>query len=164
MEYQAKGTYPPVTVERKHPLYAREILTNLGAQISETTAVNSYFYAYLMVKHKAPELAQVFFQLNRVETLHLEIMGELAMLLGADPRFWERRRNGLHYWSPCYGLYAREPQAILQGFIRAERETVQKYNAQIQIIRDANVGALLQRVKADEEVHLELLTELAKQW
>lgn len=161
MEYQAKGPYPPVTVERKQPLYAREMMSNLGAQISEATAVSSYFYAYLVTKQTNPKLAEVFYHLNRVEQYHMELFGELTLLLGGDPRCWERRRNGLHYWSPCYGLYAKEPQAILQSFMRAERETIQKYKGQIRFIQDPGVTALLERITADEQVHFDLLSSLA---
>lgn len=82
--------YPDIRVAGKNPEYARAILSNIGGDDSEMSAVSLYFYDHVMTL-ELPDVSQAFHSISIVEMRHLEIFCKIALQLGADPRLWERR-------------------------------------------------------------------------
>lgn len=162
MEYKSSIPYPPVKVNGKNPNYALAMLSNMGGKNSEMSAVAQYFYNHLVTEQRSKELGDMYHHISIVEMHHLEIFGELACLLGADPRLWEKRRNGTAYWSPGYLCYFSSIKEILSSSLKAEQEAIQKYEMQRKTIQDENITCLLERIIIDENIHVELFKEQLK--
>ena len=145
--------YPPVKVDGKNPQYAAAILSNIGSCNSEMTAVSLYFYNSLITREHYQEIAECFNRISVVEMHHLDIFGELALKLGTDPRLWS------------YNQYPTQINALLTNALAGELEALRKYHAQSEWIEDGHVRAILNRIIADEELHVHifrsLLTELS---
>lgn len=160
---RASEPYPEVRAGGRNHRYAHAMLSNLSGEISEQSAMSLYLYDRL-VTAGLPELSAVFQELALVELRHMEIFGMLAQQLGADPRLWCMRRGRQSWWSPADLQYTRKLGPLIHGAIQAEQLTIRKYEGQLRWIRDENVAANLRRVLQDEQVHVQLLTQLAQDY
>ncbi|MCL2445977.1 MAG: rubrerythrin family protein [Oscillospiraceae bacterium] len=157
---RAPGPYPPVQVQGKNRQYAALMLSNIGSANSELSAVAHYRYVHVDCDG---DLAQLAHELSVVEMQHLDDFARLAKLLGEEPRFWQCCGNRKAYWSPSYVDYTyRSTQDLLQKLIAEEKAAIRKYAAQAARIGDPFVVAVLNRVIADEEVHVRLLEDVLK--
>lgn len=150
--------YPPIAVEGPNPAYARAMLDNAGGRNSEMSAVSIYFYNHIITAQE--EVAAMFHDISIVEMHHLEIFAELAMLLGEDPRLWTQTGNCKTYWSGNYLRYSASLPQLLRNAISAEEDAIEKYQGQLQTIGDRYIRANLQRIIRDEELHIEILSDL----
>lgn len=164
MEYQpvfsAQSPYPPVQVERPNPRYARAMLQNMAARDSEMSAVSLYFYGSLILRATHPAFSEDLRRISMVEMHHLELFGQLALLLGAEPRLWQPGNGRPVWWWPGYNRYSRDPRRLLRYAIAGEKRAVAQYRRQCQWIRDPYLTALLQRILEDEEGHLETFQQM----
>ena len=78
--------YPPLRVERPNPLYASEMLSNIGACNSEMSAVSLYLSNSTILTSGNREFADVLQQISMVEIRKLNIFSHLHHMLVADPR------------------------------------------------------------------------------
>lgn len=154
---QSKLPYPPVKAECKNPMYAQAMLSNIGAANSEMTAICLYVYNHFMT---ADDIAQIFHKISVVEMHHLNIFGELARQLGADPRLWAQINRRMVYWTPQYNKYPTELKPLLQNSLSGELKTIEKYKTQARRIKDPNIVENLERIILDEEVHVEIFKTL----
>ena len=81
--YADSAPYPPIQVCGRNPRYASAILSNVGACNSEISAVSLYFYNSLITKEYGGDISECFHHISIVEMHHLDIFGQLALLLGA---------------------------------------------------------------------------------
>lgn len=160
---RAPEPYPEVRAEGRNPRYAQAMLSNLGGVHSEMSAISLYFYNQLVTEGVA-EVAAAFHEVTIVEMRHLEIFGNLAMQLGADPKLWSVQRGRRAWWSPEYVQYVRKIGPLLQEAMRSERAAIQKYESQLRWIGDENIRANLRRILADERLHLEIFTHLFERY
>lgn len=161
--YAAKEPYPALKLDCRNTAYALEMLDNVGGSNSEMSAVASYFYNHLMTA-EYQEVADVFHHISVVEMHHLDIFGELALMHGAEPRLWTRRKNQMIYWTPSYIKYALSIKVILTEAIRGERATVEKYERQLTLIDDPCICAVLRRIILDEEIHIRIFSDLYERY
>jgi bacterioferritin len=151
--------YPTVEVEGPNFDYANLILSDMGGANSEMSAVSIYIYNHFITKSEE-NLSSVFKQIAISEMRHMDILGELALLLGAEPRLWEKSFLGMRYWTPAYLTYNTQREAILEQAINGELEAISKYRLHMEKIGDKYVQANIARIIKDEEVHIEILKEL----
>ena len=161
--YAAPGEYPPVKVNEKNRLYGRMMLDNMGGQNSEMSAISLYIYNHLFLNDRE-YLSHVFRKISIVEMHHLATFGQIAKLMGENPRLWTHRGNGMAYWSPGYNQYPTELGYILQNALMGEKKAIQKYEEQCQIIQDENIVKCLKRIIEDEEVHIDILKMLYQEY
>ncbi len=151
--YHAALPYPPIQAGGKNSRYARIMLDNLGGIVSEMSAVNSYFYNYLITSEN-PEVSRTFHQISIVEMHHMEIFAILALQLGADPRLWTRKQNKMVYWSPSYNTYPKPIRELLSNSLHQEQAAIVKYQHQAHIINNENIVENLKRIIMDEQLHV----------
>lgn len=161
--YRAAGPYPEIRVEGKNRPYGQAILSNVGGGVSEMGSVARYLYGHFLQEGR-PEVAECLEGMAVVEMHHLSIFSRLARQLGEDPRLWAPFRGRRRYWTPEYLRYPQSLDQLLRYSIDEERSAIQKYRQQTLWIKDANVAANLRRIIEDEEVHIEVLTDLLKSY
>ncbi len=152
--------YPPVQVCGPNPSYAKAMLFNVGSCISEMSAISLYIYNSIAITDSYPDAADLFHRISIVEMRHLNIFGQLAALLGADPRLWRCTNRGNIYWNPGYNEYPREIASMIRYAISGEKKTIDNYRRQASWINDPNIVASLNRIILDEEYHNKLLQAL----
>lgn len=155
--------YPPVAVDGKNPQYAAAILSNIGSCNSEMSAVSLYFYNSLITRGGYKEAAECFHRISLIEMHHLDIFGELALRLGTDPRLWSYNKGRMYYWCPGCNQYPSNLTALLNNAIAGEKEAIYKYHAQSEWIQDGHIRSILNRIIADEELHINIFKTLLKE-
>lgn len=148
--------YPPLQVAVPNPRYARAMLDNIGGSNSEMTAVASYFYDQLVLQERYPEIAAIYRQIDQVEMHHLDIFGQLARQLGAEPRLWTRLGKKYQYWTPAYSSYGAELPILLKNSISTELAAIEKYQYQAAHLGDPALQDILDRIVVDEQRHVEI--------
>ena len=146
--------YPPLRVERPNPLYASEMLSNIGACNSEMSAIST------ILTPVNREFAEIFHKLSAVEMHHLNIFSHLAHMLGADPRLWTCSGKRPCYWSPACNHYPRQLVPLLKNALQGEQDAILKYRRQADQICDAYVTDLINRIILDEQIHVEIFREM----
>jgi len=161
MGIQAGSPYPPPRVQGHNPAYAEMMLCNIGAPNSETSAVAFYRYAHLMSLCEDREASLLFHKVSMVEMHHLDLFGQLALELGAEPRLWYCRNSRREYWSPRHVKYAHcSVTDLVRHALEDERAAIRLYECQLERIADPHIAALLQRVAEDEREHAKLWEEV----
>lgn len=158
-EFHINQPYPPVCAQRPNRVYAGAMLDNIGGCNSEMSTVSLYLFNHL-VSYRLEDVAKVFHDISMAEMRHLEIFGALARQLGETPRLWTRRGDGKVYWSPGCNHYPTALRPMLVNAISGEKAAIRKYEAQAKFIRDDNVVENLNRIIADERLHVTMLTQL----
>ena len=161
--YADPAPYPPIQVTGPNASYAKEMLYNIGSCHSELTSVNLYFYDSLVTRAQAPDVSECFRRIAMVEMHHLDIFGQLSVLLGADPRPWSCCGRRLAYWTPGCNEYPRALPLIIQYALEGENRAVEQYRQQTCKIRDPHIVALLERIILDEKKHIELFHQMLQQ-
>ena len=100
--------YPPIQTECRCSDYAYAMLSNIGSDNSEMSAVCLYFYNSVILNPDYEELAECFHKISVVEMHHLHIFASLASQMGLDPRLWSMQNRRRSYWSPAYNSYPRK--------------------------------------------------------
>ena len=158
--YSDHTPYPPVKVDGKNPQYAAAILSNIGSCNSEMTAVSLYFYNSLVTREYYHDVAECFHRISIVEMRHLDIFGELALKLGTDPRLWSYNKGRMYYWCPGCNQYPTQIHALLTNALEGEIQAIRKYHAQSEWIEDGHIRSILNRIIADEELHVKIFRSL----
>lgn len=160
----SEGTpYPPIRVDQPNAQYASAMLANLASCNSEISAVSLYFYNSLVLAEQYPDLASCFHGVSIVEMHHMHIFGQLALLLGADPRLWSNTRRRLRYWSPACNQYPQKVLPLIRNAIDGERAAIQQYQHQIGWIQDEGIQENLRRILLDEEQHIVVFQSMEKE-
>lgn len=151
--------YPTVRVDGPNPMYACEMLSNIGDVVSEMSDVTRYFYVSVVARDKFNSIATCFHHISIVEMYHLDIFSQLALQLGADPRIWSGE-TCKRWWSPSFISYPKDIRGLIAESIKAEEAAICKYTRQANTIYDANIVASLKRIILDEEHHLQIFTNM----
>lgn len=155
--------YPPIQTESRRRDYAYAMLSNIGSNHSEMTAVSLYFYNSVIVNPDYADFAQCFHKISIVEMHHLDIFASLASQMGLDPRLWSMENQGMCYWTPAYNSYPRKIREVIENSIQGEEATIQKYTRQAETICDTNIVKILKRIILDEKHHIEIFQAMLEQ-
>lgn len=161
--YHVDKPYPPIKVDKKDIKMANMILTNYAGMVSEFTAVSQYVYHHLKLNSSYPKIADAIEKIAVVEMHHLEMIGELIELLGADPRFWINRKDKMYYWDGKFIDYGHNLQEYLTYDIQAEITAIRDYKELITKLKDKNIIAIIERIIEDEELHLSIFKKLFRE-
>ncbi|RZS93007.1 ferritin-like domain-containing protein [Cuneatibacter caecimuris] len=161
-EYQVSADlpYPPIQTQSRNKDYAYAMLSNIGSSNSEMSAVSLYFYNSTVLDPAYSEFSQCFHKISIVEMHHLQIFAALACQMGLDPRLWSLDRGRRSYWSPGYNQYPRMLRPLLENSIKGEQAAIRKYSRQAELICDPDIQAILRRIILDEQLHIEIFTDM----
>ena len=158
--YALKEPYPPVKVSNRNVFYAQLLLDDYASNTSELNAINQYLYHHFRFKNKnLNDIAELEKGISIVEMNHLEILAELILKLGGDPRYRGFRNNNNQYYNAGYVYYGSSILEMLAADIDAEKGAIIQYRQHIEQINDPYIKAILQRIIKDEEYHFSLFSE-----
>lgn len=160
--YADEKPYPPVKVCGQNRMYASAMLTNMASCNSELSAVTLYFYNSLVTRGAWKRASDCFHGISIVEMHHLDIFGQLALLLGADPRYCSRCHNRMMYWNAGCNKYTMDLSSLINNAIAGENKAIEQYFQQIRWIQDPCIVELLKRIIMDEERHIAIFHQLAE--
>jgi bacterioferritin len=151
--------YPEIKVKMPNRYYAELLLEDYAGQVSEMTAINQYFYHYLLWEERFQDIAKLEECVSIIEMLHLEMLGKIIRLLGVEPRFNTLTSNRRTFWNAEYVYYGRGVCDRLSADIAAEKSAIAQYRKHQELIQDPYIDAVLERIIMDEEHHLYLFNQ-----
>lgn len=161
--FASSAPYPPVRISERNQLYGRMMLDNMGGQNSEMSTIGLYIYNNILIIDNE-RLSSIFKGISIVEMHHLHTFGEIARLMGENPRLWTHRGNQMAYWSPSYKNYPMQLEALLLNALNGEKMAVQKYQNQCAQIQDICIVECLERIIEDEKIHIKIFESLYEEY
>ncbi len=160
-KFSAQEPYPSLEGigENCHDLQI--IYNDYAGHISEFSAITQYVYHQLEAKDEGGEqIGRSLLAIAQVEMRHLNILGELMLKLGGNPRFYYREDGALLPWQG--NLIDDENQIVrmLKSDLWLERQTIASYRWQSNQVSQPQIGKILQRLILDEEIHIKILENL----
>lgn len=156
MEYKSNKPYPPVEVSSKNIYYGELLLEDLAGMVSEMSAISLYMYNNTIILPELEQLKEAFRKINMVEMRHLQILNDLVLQLGVDPRLWTNNQGQCQYWTPFYNSYPNQLEALLINSINSEQQAIEQYQNHVRCIQDPKIIAILERIIEDEVIHLNI--------
>ncbi|MDR3314366.1 MAG: hypothetical protein LBS96_07920 [Oscillospiraceae bacterium] len=131
-----------------------------AGQYSEMTALSQYVVHYEACGN-ATAAARALLGIGIVEMQHMDMIGSCMRQLGVS---LELKSGGQHppYWCGRSVAYGKNLRDRLCLDIQAERACIADYRKILCQLNDAAIGALINRIIADEELHIALLENLLK--
>jgi bacterioferritin len=156
-QYRVNLPYPATIIEKPDLNYARLVSGIYACKGSESTAIAQYTsHRYFTQQYSAAFTAYKYITI--VETVHLELLGNLILDLGCSPLFFSYESK--EYWSGSYPDYQYTLKQILESDIQGERGAIAHYTKLISLISNESIQALFRRIILDEERHIEVLSGL----
>lgn len=162
MKYQLNKPYPSIDQLKTNVRYGQILLSNLGGLHSETNAVSLYFYNYIILEKRCPQLSHIMKEIGYVELQHLELFAKMCFQLGVDPRLWDCQNDLLEYWSPGFNIYPRQLHSLLENAIIQKQNTISIYQYQISCIKDPIIQSVLSHIIKEEQLHITILEKYLK--
>ena len=156
---QAPDPYPSIEVESQNPRYARLLMEDIASYNGEMTAIYQYQYQNWILSHQNQLIASTMQRIARVEMHHLDMLGRLIILLGGDPGCMTIPGNRRSAWVGNYVNYDKNLRNLLTHNVVAEQAACRIYKAQIEMIEDKKVSAILSRIVRDEELHVSIFQD-----
>lgn len=160
--YRAKFPYPPIVVEKPNKHYAQIIQTNFSGAVSEFSAISQYINHHLRTQEQYPEISKKLECISMVEMYHLNILGELIIKLGGNPGYWINKKDKKLNWNSHFVNYGLNITEMLYHDINDEKLAIKQYINTQKKINDSNIISIIDRIILDEEVHIQILTQLSK--
>ncbi len=152
--------YPSLDGITKDLNTARLIIPSYTGLHSELTAILQYFYHSLYFgKEKLNDIAEVLIGIAIAEMEHLEILGKLLLRLGYDPVFAVGNQFNYNFYSSASVTYSKTPQKMLLDDVSSEMFAINEYSKILGCLSNEKVGAVIQRIRLDEELHVAVLKE-----
>lgn len=163
-KYHVDAPYPEIKVKCKNPKYANIILYNYASAVSELSAVTQYIYHHMILEEKYPEASDTIKGIAIVEMHHLNILGNLIIALGKDPKYHYLKKHKSINWTSKYVEYSKDPSEAIKDDIASEIDAIRQYKQAIKDIDDPNIVEILSRIILDEEFHIDLFRGLQRKY
>ena len=95
---------------------------------------------------------------------HLEILGKLIIKLGGNPGYWINKKDKKLNWNSSFVNYGLNATEMINYDIADEKLAIKQYISDEKKINDSNIISIIDRIILDEEVHIQILTELSKKY
>ncbi|MGL5151035.1 MAG: ferritin-like domain-containing protein [Clostridium sp.] len=154
--------YPEVMVSEKNKHYADILSNDFAGACSEMTAVTQYLNHNIRLGIINREVSAALLEISKVEMKHLDIIGELIVLLGGDLYYGRSKKDKFQCWSPKFINYGKDLRGMLKFDIQSEVDAIVQYKKHIEEIEDKHIKKILYRIIEDEEFHIEILDGLLK--
>ena len=152
--------YPTIRVREENQFYANLLTLDYCGSVSELTAALQYIHGESCLCCHKCGMAKTITGMAVAEMIHLQMLGEMILLLGGAIDFSIKTRTGRQMWTPEYTNLANHEEQIIAANLEAEQAAIEQYRQHMSLIEDDYVNALLARIVQDEEYHIMLLQRL----
>ncbi len=152
--------YPKIQVKSKNERYADILSRDFCSSVSELTAVMQYTNHEIRFKQKYCKAANIILSISKIEMMHMQMIGELIVLLGGSINYSYFNNGSYTCWTPEYVDLGTNYVNMLLLDINDEYKAIRQYEEHIKAIDDNCIKAILDRIIKDEKYHIELLTRL----
>ncbi len=152
--------YPKIQVKSRNEQYAEILSRDFCSSVSELTAVMQYTNHEIRFKQKYCNAANTILSIAKTEMIHLQMIGEVIVLLGGSINYSYFNNGSYTRWTPEYVDFGTNYVNMILLDINDEYKAIRQYENHIKAIDDNCINTLLERIIKDEKYHIELLTRL----
>ena len=157
LQVRLNSAYPAITSAVDDPATVRILKRLTAGRCGEFTAVNIYFYQYLILKNTYPEIAETLREISLVEMMHYEMLSEAVVDFGGDPTLTDGTGN---VWTGRNINREHDVREILQDNIRAEQNGIRRLELAAASVQNVSLSQLFLRIIEDEKNHIIILNKL----
>lgn len=161
-KFLLREPYPTIRTKTPSPMFVRQILTSYAGPQGELSTILQYFYNHLAAQNVGyPNLSELFECISQVEMRHLDLLGHLILAYGGNPMliYHTAHRSRPQWWNTSFINYRASLAEILRNASNGEHAAVEEYSRLKHCTQDADTQALLDRIIADEEHHIQLFSQ-----
>ncbi len=151
----------PVVVAGENDFYqVKCIVDDYSGEKGELTAVTEYmYYAYICFNQNDMALAEMFEGIGIAEMMHHKLLGGAIAKFGGNPII-----GGAHdYWTGANVQYTMSKKEMLENSINLEQIAIENYKKAIICTDNVSLKKLIERILADEYLHLEYFNKALRQ-
>lgn len=158
---QVNQPYPTTDGISADALSLRIVSPAYASPESELNAILQYIYHSLnFEKCGYQEIADTLVGIAITEMRHLDILGGLILVLGAQPVFAQFPASCFNFYSAKYVAYSRSLKNMLEDDIIGEKHAIAGYERMLRCLKNEQVKAIIARILEDEKLHLEVLENI----
>ena len=132
-----------------------------ASSTGELNAILQYFYLFFnFEKHDLNDYAETLEGIAVAEMLHLKLLGETIMALGAQPIYCQNPPTAYNFYSTKFVSYSRNLVNMIEDDIMGEKHAICQYSRMLTRLKNEQVKAIVSRILEDEKLHLETLKEI----
>ena len=141
----------------------RIISPQYATSTGELNAILQYVYhSFYFKKCGYSDISKTIMSIAVAEMMHLDMLGQTILALGAAPVFSRYPGSGFDYYSTKYVAYSRTLTFMLEDDIIGERTAISQYDKMLVKLRNEKVKEIVSRIREDELLHLEVLQKILK--
>ena len=134
------------------------ILKNLATSKSgELNGVLQYIYQSVVSNKINKEISSIFEEIAIVEMIHLNLLMNAIVSFGGVPRYEDGLGNQFNTTNINYSFKLKD---MLQNNIKDEQIGVSDYSRAAERVKNESLKSLLNRIKMDEELHLQIFKNI----
>ena len=134
------------------------ILKNLAtSKTGEIGGVLQYIYQSVVSNRVNEDIASIFEEIGIIEMMHLDLLMNAIVDFGGVPKYEDVMGNPFNASNINYSLKLKD---MLQGNIKDEQMAIENYSRAINRVKNASLKNLLERIKLDEERHLQIFKQI----
>ena len=156
--------YPEVDEIEEDIYSARIIFPAYSWLHSELGAILQYIYhSFYFENQNDKETAKILTGIAVAETLHFNLLGKALVKLGVDPTCSVSFGAKGGHFNTSGISYSKTKQKMIMDDICAEVGAIKLYDEMLDKLKNDKVGAIIKRIKLDEELHIKVLKERIEQ-
>lgn len=152
----------PSTKDLCEDAYSLRIIS--PAYASSTGELNStlqyIYHSFFFGKCGYEDVAEKLVSIAVAEMLHINILGQTILALGAPPVYCRNPSTGFDFYSTKYVAYSRSLNYMLEDDILGEKQAILEYDCMIKKLKNQQVKKIVSRIRDDEILHLETLQNI----
>ena len=161
----AQSPYPSVKDFTCDPRSARILASAYASSCGELNSTLQYMYQSFVFNHANEEqTAQLLKSIAIAEMIHIDLLGNALINLGAQPIFTFQPPVPFNFYSTKFVAYSSRFAEMLEDDIIAERHAIADYNKMLCKLKDERVSQLVSRLIEDEELHLQAFIKAREQY
>lgn len=142
----------------------RIIAPAYAGEDGELTGVLQYTYQHLIFEKLGYEkYAKALEKISIDEMRHFELLGKTVLRLGALPIYTALPPCPVNFYTSKKVARDSSPIKMILDDIHAEQNAIIAYTKMIEQLKDEKIGAIIQRIRMDEEEHLCIFKQIYRE-
>jgi len=157
IEVKVNREYPEI-VDASTDRETVTILKNLAtSKTGELGGVLQYIYQSVISNKINEDISSIFEEIGIVEMMHLDLLMNAITDFGGIPKYEDAMGNPFNVSGLNYSLKLKD---MLEKNIKDEQMAIMDYARAAERVKNPSLKALLERIKLDEERHLEIFKKI----
>jgi bacterioferritin len=158
-----EGAYPIPVELKPNCRQARMLMGVYAGPDSELNCALQFMYQFLVMAESHRPMAFALKRIAQVDMQHMALLANSIHQLGEEPKYWSYRGHMRQFWNAGFVKYGRDMRTMIEQNLLIKYEMVGSYRNLIRRIDQPQLGALLERILLDEQVHINLLESMLSQ-